>query len=88
MVFCVTNLSTEKITVKSVQLFDGESGEGASIVPLGFDLDSGLTHQWAVDVPEAGIHSPTAVFTFSYVGEEHTCTAKYYSMVVMGMSRH
>lgn len=88
LVFCVTNLSTEKITVKSVQLFDGESGEGASIVPLGFDLDSGLTHQWAVDVPEAGIHSPTAVFTFIYVGEEHTCTAKYYSMVVMGMSRH
>ena len=82
LIFGVTNMSMEKITVQSVQLLDGESGEGANIVPLGTDLDAGLTHQWTVDVPEAGIHSPTAVFTFIYKGEEHTCSASYHSVVV------
>lgn len=82
LIFGVINMSTDKITVKSVQLLDGESGEGANIVPLGTDLDAGLTHQWTVDVPEAGIHSPTAVFTFIYKGEEHTCSASYHSVEV------
>ena len=82
LIFGVANMSADKITVKSVQLLDGESGEGANIVPLGTDLDAGLTHQWTVDVPEAGIHSPTAVFTFIYKGEEHTCSASYHSVVV------
>lgn len=82
LVFGVTNMSADKITVKLVQLLDGKSGEGANIVPLGTDLDAGLTHQWTIDVPEAGIHSPTVVFTFIYKGEEHTCSASYHSVEV------
>ena len=80
-------MSVEKITVKSVQLIDGESGEGANIVPLGTDLDAGLTHQWTVDVPGTGIHSPTAVFTFIYKGDEHTCSASYHSVEIKVASR-
>lgn len=80
LIFGVTNMSVEKITVKSVQLIDGESGEGADMVTLGTDLDAGLTHQWTVDVPGTGIHSPTAVFTFIYQGDEHTCSASYHSV--------
>ena len=77
LVFGVTNFSTETITVKSVQLFDGESGDGADIIPLGSELDSGVANQWTIDVPEAGVHSPTAVFTFIYRGDEYTCSARY-----------
>lgn len=82
LVFGVTNMSAGTITVKSVQLFDGDSGEGANVVPLGTELEPGLTHQWTVGVPEAGIHSPTAVFTFIYKGEEHTCSAQYLSVEI------
>ena len=80
-------MSVEKITVKSVQLIDGESGEGADLVTLGTDLDAGLTRQWTVDVTGAGIHSPTAVFTFIYQGGEHTCSANYRSVEVSVVSR-
>ena len=87
LVFCVTNLSTETITVKSVQLFDEVSGGGADIIPLGSDLGTGVAHQWTIDVPEAGIHSPTAVFTFTYRGDEHTCSAKYSEFTIRIKSR-
>lgn len=87
LVFGVTNLSTETITVKSVQLFDEVSGGGADIIPLGSDLGTGVAHQWTIDVPEAGIHSPTAVFTFTYRGDEHTCSAKYSEFTIRIKSR-
>ena len=81
LVFGVTNLSVETITVKSVQLFDGVSEEGAAIVSLGSDLEPGVARQWTIGVPETGIHSPTAVFTYIYHGEEYTCSAKYEDVV-------
>ena len=87
LVFGVTNMSNETITVKSVQLFDGVSEEGAEILPLGDDLGSGLTLKWTIDVPEGGIHSPTAVFTFTCHGDEYTCSAKYEEVIVKVISR-
>ncbi len=80
--FGVTNMSAETINVKSVQLFDGVSEEGADILPLGENLNPGLTHQWTINVPGSGIHSPIAVFTFIYLGEEYTCSAKYEDVIV------
>lgn len=80
--FGVTNMSAEAINVKSVQLFDGISEEGADILPIGEDLNPGLTHQWTINVPGSGIHSPVAVFTFIYLGEEYTCSAKYEDVIV------
>lgn len=87
LVFGVTNLSVETITVKSVQLFDGVSEEGAAIVSLGSDLEPGVARQWTIGVPETGIHSPTAVFTYIYHGEEYTCSAKYEDVVVRAKRR-
>lgn len=87
LVFGITNMSTETITVKSVQLFDGESGDGADIVLLGSDLDSGVSNQWVIDVPEAGIHLPFAVFTYIYRGDEYTCSAKYEELSIRAMNQ-
>lgn len=87
LVFGVTNLCAETITVKSVQLVDGASEEGAAIVSLGSDLEPGVARQWTIDIPETGIHSPTAVFTYIYHGEEYTCSAKYEDVVVRAKRR-
>lgn len=81
--FGVTNLSSETITVKTVQLFDGENGNGAEIQSLDNNLDPGVTIKWRIDVPDTGIHSPTAVFTYTFRGEEYTCSAKYAPMVLV-----
>lgn len=86
--FGVTNMSAETINVKSVQLFDGISEVGADILPIGEDLNPGLIHQWTIDVPASGMHSPVAVFTFTYRGEENTCSAQYHSIVEQVVGRH
>ena len=80
--FTITNLTSESITVKSVQLFDGESETGADPIPVGNALESGGTLKWSVEVPEAGVRDPFAVFTFTYHGEDYTCSAKYFEPVV------
>ena len=80
--FGVTNMTIESIRVKTVQLFDGESGEGSDILPIDSDLGSGISAKWRIDVPAAGIHSPIAVFTYTYRGEEYTCSAKYIEDIV------
>lgn len=87
LVFGVSNMSTETIIVKSIQLIDGVSGDAADIMPLGGNLDPGTAHQWTIDVPEAGIHSPAAVFTYTYRGEEHTCSAQFRESVIRIVSR-
>ena len=86
--FGITNMSAETINVKSVQLFDGVNEEGADFLPIGEDLNPGLTHQWTIDVPASGMHSPVAVFTFTYRGEENTCSAQYHSIVEQVVGRH
>lgn len=85
--FSVTNLSTETISVKTVQLFDGVTGNGADIQSLNCDIAPGLSHEWPVAIPTGGIYSPvTAVFTYTYRGEEHTCSAEY-ELIVMRSKR-
>ena len=85
--FSVTNFSTETISVKTVQLFDGETGNGTDIQSLNCEITPGLSHEWAIAIPAAGINSPvTAVFTYTYRGEEHTCSAEY-ELVVMRSKR-
>ena len=85
--FTITNLTSESITVKSVQLFDGESETGADPIPVGNALESGGTLKWSVEVPEAGVRDPFAVFTFTYHGEDYTCSAKYFEPVVTSRRR-
>ena len=85
--FTVTNFSTETISVKTVQLFDGVTGNGADIQSLNCEIAPGLSHEWPIAIPTAGINSPvTAVFTYTYRGEEHTCSAEY-ELVVMRSKR-
>lgn len=83
--FGVTNMTIDSIRIKSLQLFDGESGEGSDILSIDNDLESGISAKWSIDVPATGIHSPTAVFTYTYRGEEYTCSAKYYDVVVKSL---
>lgn len=83
--FGVSNYSAETITVKTVQLVDGESGSGSETFDIDRPLEAGDTLSWSIDVPAAGIHSPTAVFTFTYLGNEFTCSAKHYESVVQSI---
>lgn len=83
--FGVSNYSAETITVKTVQLVDGESGSGSEPFDIYRPLEAGDTLLWSIDVPAAGIHSPTAIFTFTYLGDEFTCSAKHYESVVQSI---
>lgn len=80
--FGIMNLSTETIRVKTVQLIDGESGTGSELLSIDSDLEAGRSLEKRIDVPAAGIYSPTAVFTYTYRGEEYTCSAKYFEDIV------
>ena len=76
--FSVTNLSSETITVDSVQVFDGDNGTSTDILTLGNSLSPGVAFKWTFNVPAAGIHFPKAVFTYSFRGEHYTCSAKFF----------
>ena len=83
--FGVSNYSTETITVKTVQLVDGESGSGSESIDINRPLEAGDTLPWSIDVPAAGIHSPTAIFTFIYLGEEYSCSATFFESIVQSL---
>ena len=83
--FGVSNYSAETITVKTVQLVDGESGSGSEPFDIDRPLEAGDTLLWSIDVPAAGIHSPTAIFTFIYLGEEYSCSATYFEPIVQSL---
>jgi hypothetical protein len=83
--FGVSNYSAETITVKTVQLVDGESGSGSEPFDIDRPLEAGDTLLWSIDVPAAGIHSPTAIFTFIYLGEEYSCSATYFEPIVRSL---
>lgn len=79
--FGVSNFSSRTITVKTVQLVDGESGIGSDTIDIDCSLESGNTLPWSVEVPASGIHSPVAIFTFTYLGGEFTCSAAYHEPI-------
>ena len=79
--FSITNLSVETIRVKTVQLIDGESGTGSDLLSIDSDLEAGRSLEKRIDIPASGIYFPTAVFTYTYRGEEYTCSAKYFEDV-------
>lgn len=75
--FSVTNMSTETITVKTVQLFDGMIEGKSETLSLGEDIAPGKNHEWSFDIPAGGLNSPVALFTYTYRGEEYTCFDQY-----------
>ena len=75
--FSVTNMSTETITVKTVQLFDGMIEGKSETLSLGEDIAPGNSHEWSFDIPAGGLNYPVALFTYTYRGEEYTCYDQY-----------
>ncbi len=75
--FSVTNMTTETITVKTVQLFDGMIEGKSETLSLGEDIAPGKNHEWSFDIPAGGLNSPVALFTYTYRGEEYTCFDQY-----------
>lgn len=80
--FRITNMSTETVHVKTVQLIDGESGAASDLLSIDGDLEAGQSLDKRINVPASGIYSPTAVFTYTYRGEEYTCSAKYFEDII------
>lgn len=75
--FSVTNMSTETITVKTVQLFDGMIEGESETLSLGEDIAPGTSHEWSFDIPAGGLNYPVALFTYTFRGEEYTCFDQY-----------
>ena len=75
--FGVVNYSSETIRVVSVQLIDGQTGEGGNVMSIGADIASGSSSAWTITIGAAGIYEPTARFVFTFKGETYTCSAKY-----------
>jgi len=78
--FGVVNYSSETIRVVSVQLIDGQSGQGGNVMSIGVDIASGSSSAWTITIGAAGIYEPTARFVFSFKGETYTCSAQYISL--------
>lgn len=78
--FGVVNYSSETIRVVSVQLIDGQSGQGGNVMSLGVDIASGSSQAWTIKIGAAGIYNPNATFTFTFKGETYTCSAQYISL--------
>lgn len=85
--FSVTNMSTETITVKTVQLFDGMIEGEAEDKTLNIDIAPGTSHEWSFDIPDGGLNYPVALFTYTYRGEEYTCFAQYKEVQIKSKRR-
>ena len=75
--FGVVNYSSETIRVVSVQLIDGQTGNGGNVMSIGADIVSGSSSTWTITIGGAGIYEPTARFIYTFKGGTYTCEAKY-----------
>lgn len=75
--FSVTNNSSQPIVVDYVQLIDGSTGSVGNKLTINTTINGGESQGWSITIGLAGIHSPTARFTYTYRGEQYTCEAKY-----------
>ena len=74
--FGVVNFSSETIRVVSVQLIDGQTGNGGNVMSIGNDIASGSSSAWTITI-RAGIYEPKARFVYTFKGETYTCEAQY-----------
>lgn len=77
LTFGVYNYSTEPITVVSVQLINGQTGNGLNVLPINSNIISGDSSAWTITISGAGITSPVARFVYLFRGNEYTCEAAY-----------
>ena len=73
----VYNNSDKTITVKSVQLIDGETGAKGNVMTINSDIEAGANSGWTITIGLAGIHAPIAVFVFAYNGNEYETSAQF-----------
>ena len=75
--FGVVNGSDAEITVKSVQLIDGNTGTAGNIMSINAPIAAHSNAAWSITIGIAGIHNPTAKFVYVYNGTEYTTSAVY-----------
>lgn len=75
--FGVVNASDAEITVKSVQLIDGNTGTAGNIMSINAPIAAHSNAAWSITIGIAGIHNPTAKFVYVYNGAEYTTSAVY-----------
>lgn len=75
--FGVVNYSSETIRIVSVQLIDGQTGNGGNVMSIGANIPSGSSSSWTITIGAAGIYEPKARFEYIFKGEAFTCEAKY-----------
>lgn len=73
-----SNTSSEKVTLKSLQLVDGANGKEGNIMSVDQDVPGGTSVSYSVTIGLLGIHTPvTCRFRYEYNGREYMTTAVY-----------
>ena len=74
--FC--NNSTVNVTLKSLQLIDGETGAEGNVMPVNQVVEANTSTVYSTTIGASGIHIPvTCRFVFEYNGSEYTIDAVY-----------
>lgn len=77
--YAVYNNSDKTITVKSVQLIDGQTGSEGNVLTIGSNIAPGSNAGWSITIGLLGIHAPIAKFVFTYNGKEYVTSAQFSS---------
>lgn len=73
-----SNGSPEKVTLKSLQLIDGQTNEAGNEMSIGKEVKAGTSVNYSTTIGAAGIHLPvTCRYKFEYDGVTYTKDAKY-----------
>ena len=75
-----SNNSSEKVTLKSMQLIDGVTGNEGNQMSVGVDVDANSSVSYSTTIGLAGIHAPvTCRFRYTYKNKEYSVDAVYSS---------
>ena len=73
-----SNDSPEKVTLKSLQLIDGQTNEAGNEMSVNKEVKAGTSVNYSTTIGAAGIHLPvTCRYKFEYDGVTYTKDAKY-----------
>lgn len=73
-----SNGSPEKVTLKSLQLIDGQTNEAGNEMSVNKEVKAGTSVNYSTTIGAAGIHLPvTCRYKFEYDGVTYTKDAKY-----------
>ena len=73
-----TNASSAVVTLKSMQLIDGETGKEGNEMAVGVDVAGGASVAYSTTIGLLGIHMPvTCKFRYTYKGKEYSTEAVF-----------